>query len=102
MATASFRRVVEHRRHEVWTEQCGHIRHRPDQVCVEQVSEGSERALPEFLDACIAEADRHMRQERADRRDDQEALEHRRTEAAYAPEPKAAAARRMTERLRER
>ena len=101
----AFRRAVETRRHEVWRGHWGHVRHRPDQVCVEQVTEGSEAALREFLDSCIREAEQRVRQDEADRREDEEALEHRRTEASYQHKPTLGAqradARRMTERFRE-
>ncbi len=102
----AFRRAVEARRHEVWGGHWGHIRHHPDRVCVEQVTEGSEKPLQDFVDACILEADQRMRQEEADRREDEQALEHRRTEASYGHEPTGrrslADAERMTERFRER
>jgi hypothetical protein len=102
----AFRRAVERRRQEVWSGQWGHVRHRPDGVVVEQVTEGSERPLQDFLDACIQEAEEGMRRERADRREDEAALELRRTEASSTHEPtqgrKAEDARRMTERFRNR
>ena len=100
----AFRRAVEARRHEVWGGQWGHVRHRPDEICVEQVSEGSEQPLKEFLEACLREADVRMRQEEADRREDQAALEHKRTESSYGFDPtgdrNVAVAQRMTERFR--
>src|SRR5215210_5628553 len=68
----ALRRAVEARRHEVWGGHWGHVRHRPDQIRVEQVSEGSETPLREFLDACIREAEERVRQERSDRREDEE------------------------------
>ena len=100
----AFRRALEARRQEVWRGHWGHVRHRPDQLCVEQVTEGSETSLREFIDACIREAEERLRQEHADRREDEAALEHRRTEASYGHEPTLgtyrAAAERMTERFR--
>jgi hypothetical protein len=100
----AFGRAVEARRLEVWRGQWGHVRHTPHQVWVEQVAEGSEKPLQEFLDVCIRDAAQRMREERADRRQDEEALEHRRTEASYGHEPtgarKVADAQRMTERFR--
>ena len=102
----AFRRAVEARRKEVWRGQWGHIRQTPTQIWVEQVVEGSEKPLREFLDACIRDAEQHLREERADRREDQEALERRRTEASYGHEPtgtrKVADAEHMTERFRDR
>jgi hypothetical protein len=102
----AFRRAVERRRQEVWSGHWGHVRHRPDQVSVEQVTEGSEKPLQEFLDACMREAEERMRQERADRREDEDALDRRRTEASYGHEPtegrNALDAQRMTERFRTR
>lgn len=102
----AFRRAVEARRQEVWTGHWGHVRHHPDRIAVEQVAEGSEKPLQEFIDACIREADERMRQEEADRRQDEEALEQRRTEASYGHEPtlgtNLADAERMTERFRKR
>jgi hypothetical protein len=101
----ALRRAVEARRHEVWKGHWGHIRHRPDEICVEQVTEGSEKPLQEFIDACIRDAEQRISQKRSDRREDEEALERRRTEASYADEPTlgkhAADAQRMTERFRE-
>jgi hypothetical protein len=101
----AFRRAVEARRHEVWGGHWGHVRHRPDLICVEQVSEGSEKPLREFLDACIRDAEDRIRQEQADRREDEETLERRRTEASYGHGPtggtKRAEAERMTDRFRE-
>jgi hypothetical protein len=100
----SFRRAVERRRHEVWGGQWGHVRSRPNQICVEQVAEGSEAPLRGFLDACVREADAVTRQEEADRREDEEALERKRTEASYGHAPSQgrnlATAGRMTERFR--
>jgi hypothetical protein len=100
----AFRRAVERRRHEVWGGHWGHVRHRPDQICVEQVAEGSERALREFLDACVAEAERNVRQEQAERREDEAALERRRTESSYDYDSmgarKQADAQRMADRFR--
>jgi hypothetical protein len=100
----AFRRVVEAHRHEVWGRRWGHIRHRPDQICVEQVTEGSEKALQEFLDACIGETEARVRQDEAERRDDAEALARKRTEASHEYEPTLGShldeARRMTERFR--
>ena len=102
----ALRRAVEARRQEVWKGHWGHIRHRPDEICVEQVTEGSEKPLQEFIDACIRDAEQRISQERSDRREDEEALEHRSTEASYAHEPTLgrhrADAQRMTERFRER
>ena len=73
---------------------------------VEQVSVGSEQPLREVLDRCILEAHERTRQEAADRREDEEALERRRTEASYGYEPtegrSAASAQRMTEAFRRR
>jgi hypothetical protein len=101
----AFRRAVEARRHEVWGGRWGHVRPRPDHICVEHVSEGSEKHLQEFLDACIVEAEARLRQEEADRRDDEVALERKSTEAAYREEPTGgknlAEAERMTERFRQ-
>jgi hypothetical protein len=101
----AFRRVVEAHRHEVWGGQWGHIRHRPDQLCVEQVTEGSEKALREFLDACIQETEARMRQDEAERRDDAEALARKRTEASHEYEPTLGShldvAQRMTARFRQ-
>lgn len=102
---AAFARAVEAHRHEVWGGQWGHVRHGPDEIRVEQVTEGSEKALRGFLDACISGAEERRRQEVADRREDEEALERRRTEASHEYEPTLgthrAAAQRMTERFRE-
>jgi hypothetical protein len=101
----AFRRAVEASRHKAWRGHWGHVRHRPDQVCVEQVTEGSEDAVREFIDICVHEADERLRQEEADRREDEDALEQRRTEASHGHEPTLgtyrAAAERMTERFRE-
>ena len=101
---AAFARSVEAHRHEVWGGQWGHVRHGRDEIRVEQVSEGSERALRDFLDACINGAEQRLRQEAADRREDDEALEQRRTEASHEFEPTLgahrAAAQRMTKRFR--
>jgi hypothetical protein len=100
----AFRRAVEARRREVRVGHWGHVRHRPDEICVEQVSEGSERPLKEFLDACLREADERMRRESAERREDEAVLERKRTEASHGVEPTGdrnlAAAQRMTERFR--
>jgi hypothetical protein len=102
----ALRRAVEARRQEVWEGHWGHVRHRPDQICVEQVTEGSEKELQEFIDACVRDAEERMRQERADRRADEEALESRRTEASHAHDPTLgthrADAQRMTQRFRQR
>jgi hypothetical protein len=102
----AFRRAVEARRAEVWRGRWGHIRHTPTHIWVEQVGEGSEQPLREFLDTCIRDAEQRLREEQADRREDEEALEHRRTEASYGHEPtgtrKVADAERMTERFRDR
>jgi hypothetical protein len=101
----AFRRAVEARRREVWGGRWGHVRHRPDQIRVEQVVEGSEKPLREFLDACVGEAERRLREEAADRRNDQDALERRRTEASYDHEMTGgsdiAKAERMTDRFRQ-
>jgi hypothetical protein len=101
----ALRRAVEAHRHETWGGHWGHVRHRPNQICVEQVTEGSEHAVREFVDACIGEAERRLRQEEADRREDEAALEDRRTEASHSHEPTLgtyrAAAQRMTERFRQ-
>ena len=99
-------RAVEARRPEVWRGQWGDIRHTPHQIWVEQVAEGSEQPLREFLDTCIRDAEQRLREERADRRQDDEARERRRREASYGHEPagprKVADAQRMTERFRHR
>ena len=88
----AFRRAAEAHRHEVWGGRWGHVR------------EGSEQALRAFLDRCILEAHERMRQEAADRREDEEALERRQTEASYGYEPtqgrSAASAQHMTEAFR--
>ena len=101
----ALRRAVEARRQEIWKGHWGHIRHRPDEICVKQVTEGSEKPLQEFIDACIRDAEQRISQKRSDRREDEEAPERRRTEASYADEPTlgkhAADAQRMTERFRE-
>jgi hypothetical protein len=101
----ALRRALEARRHEVWEGHWGHVRPRPNQISVEQVTEGSEKPLREFLDACIGDAAEHMRQERAERREDEAALERRRTEASHEYEPTLgthpADAQRMTERFRQ-
>jgi hypothetical protein len=101
----AFRRAVDVHRHEVWGGQWGHVRHGPDEIRVEQVSEGSEKALREFVDACVHGAVQRLRQEEADRREDEEALEHRRIEAAHEYKPTLGThrttAQRMTERFRE-
>ncbi len=65
----------------------GHVRPGLNEIRVEQVSEGSEQALRAFLDRCILEAHERTRQEAADRREDEEALERRRTEASYGYQP---------------
>jgi len=100
----AFRRAVEAHRHEVWGGHWGHVRHRPDEISVEQVSEGSEQPLREFLDACIREAEQRLRQELTDRRADEDALELRRIEASHGHEGtrsrELAEAQRMTERFR--
>jgi hypothetical protein len=102
----AFRRTVERRRQEVWTGHWGHIRHRPDQVSVEQVTEGSEKDLQEFLDGCIHEAEEGMRKEELDKQRDEAALVEQRTEASHAHDPthgsQRADAERMTRRFRER
>jgi hypothetical protein len=102
---AAFRRVVDARRHEVWGGHWGHVRHRPDQVCVEQVTEGSEKALREFLETCIGQAEQELHQAEVDRREDDEALALRRIESSHGFDPtgsrKRADARRMTDRFRE-
>src|SRR5918997_991051 len=66
----AFRRIVESRRHEVWGGHWGHVRFPPDEVCVEQVSEGSETALRGFLYACFQEANERIRRESAERLED--------------------------------
>jgi hypothetical protein len=100
----AFRRVVEAHRHEVWGGRWGHIRHGLDELRVEHVREGFEERLREFLDDCSREAHEHVRQDAADRREDEAAAELRRTEASHEFEPTGgahqAAAERMTERLR--
>ena len=102
----AFRRAVEAHRREVWHGYWGHIRYRPNQVSVEQLIEGAEAAVRKFVNACIHEAEQALVQEAADRREDEEALEHRRTEASQAHGPTlgkhAADAQRMTARFRER
>ena len=102
----ALRRAVEARRPEVWRGQWGDIRNTPDEIRVEQVGEGSERPLRKFLDTCVRDADQRMREELADRREDEEALERRRTEASHGPDPtgtrETADAERMTERFRDR
>jgi hypothetical protein len=98
----AFRRAVETHRQEVWVGQWGHVRHGPDEIRVEQVTEGSERALRGFLDACIRGAEERLRQEEADRREDEEALEQRRTEASHEHEHTRGAHRATAERMRER
>ena len=101
----AFRRVVEGHRHEVWGGRWGHIRHGLDELRVEQVREGFEERLREFLDDCIREAHERMRRDAADRSEDEAALELRRTEASHEFGPTSgahqAAAERMTERLRD-
>jgi hypothetical protein len=101
----AFRRAVEGGRHEASQGHWGHVRHRPDQVCVEQVTEGSEDAVREFVDACVREAEQRLQRDEADRREDEEALEQRRIEASYGHAPTRgtyrAAAQRMTERFRQ-
>jgi hypothetical protein len=101
----AFRRAVEARRHEVWGGRWGHVRHRPHEIRVDQVREGSEIALRKFLDACMREAERRLQQEAAERWEDENALDARRTEASYGQEPtggtNVAEADRMTERFRE-
>ena len=52
----------------------GHVRFHPDEVCIEQVSEGSEAALRDFLDVCLNEANERIRREIAERLEDEEAL----------------------------
>lgn len=102
----AFRRAVQARRHEVWGGNWGHIRHRSEWISVEQVTEGSEKPLQEFIDACIFEADQRMRQEEVDRKQDEDALQDRRTEASYGHDPTGgrnlADTERMTERFRQR
>lgn len=102
----AFRRAAEAHRHEVWGGHWGHVRHSLNEIRVEQVSEGSEQALQAFLDRCILEAHERTRQVAADRREDEAALERRRTEASYGYEPtgarSAASAQRMTEAFRRR
>ncbi|HEV2772722.1 MAG TPA: hypothetical protein VGV57_07850 [Thermoleophilaceae bacterium] len=102
----AFRRAAEAHRHEVWGGRWGHVRPGLSEIRVEQVSEGSEQALRAFLDRCILEAHERTRQEAADRREDEEALERRRTEASYGYEPtqgrSAASAQRMTAAFRRR
>jgi ABC-type phosphonate transport system ATPase subunit len=100
----AFHRAVEARRHELWGRHWGHVRQRPNEVWVEQVTEGYEWPLQEFLDACIRKAHERVRQEGADRWEDEEALESRRTEASHGHEPsgrdQVAIAQRLTERFR--
>jgi len=100
----AFRRAADAHRHEVWGGHWGHVRPGINEIRVEQVSEGSEQALQAFLDRCILEADERTRQEAADLREDEEALERRRTEASYGSEQghRAASAQRMTEVFRRR
>ena len=101
----AFRRAIDAHRHEVWRGQWGHVRHGPNEVRVEQVTEGSEKALREFVDACVVGAAQRLRQEEAERREDEDALGLRRTEAAHEYEPTLGThrttAQRMTERFRE-
>jgi hypothetical protein len=102
----AFRRAVEARRHEVWSGHWGHVRPRPTQISVEHVTEGSEEALQEFLDGCIKEAHHRVLQEGTERREDDDALDRRRTEASHGYEPagspNVAIAQRLTERFRAR
>lgn len=98
----AFRRAVEARRRELWGGHWGHVRHRPNEITVEQVTEGSERPLKEFLQACLREADERLRTEDAERRKDQAALERKQTEASYGPEPTGERHRAVTDRMTER